>query len=273
MHLDEKEATLSSMLQGFGSVAIAFSGGVDSSYLCAVAEKVLGNKAVAFTIDSPLVPRSEMSDAGNIASLIGIRHVILKESTLTSIVSDNPPDRCYHCKRLTMATIVKAAATEGFDIVAEGSNLDDLGDYRPGRRASLELGIHTPLADASLSKSEIRELSRRRNLPTWDKPSFACLASRVPYGESLDTETLARIEAAEVYLQAQGFKQMRVRVHGNIARIEVAHDERSMFFDEARLDAISSNFKRLGFTYVCMELEGYTMGSLNKSLNTEGMTQ
>ena len=273
MHLDEKETLLASTLYGYGSMAIAFSGGVDSSYLCAVAVEALGSNALAVTIDSPLVPRSELSEACSIASLIGIRHIILNEASLDSTVSSNPPDRCYHCKLLTMKTITQAAAAEGIKIVAEGSNLDDLSDYRPGRRASLELGIRTPLADVGLSKSDIRELSRRRSLPTWDKPSFACLASRVPYGETLDTETLSRIEASEIYLHTSGFKQMRVRSHGTIARIEVARDERTRLFDESRLDDISSYFKRLGFTYVCMELEGYTMGSLNKPLDTEGTTR
>jgi uncharacterized protein len=177
MEIEEKESVLVASIEAFGSIAIAFSGGVDSSYLCAVAYQALGERAIAVTMDSPLMPRSEIDDARRVAAMVGIPHLIIREETVDETVAANPPDRCYYCKRLKMASISTTAAEHGIRVVAEGSNLDDLADYRPGRRATKELNIASPLADAGLSKADIRELSRRRGLPTWDKPAFACLAS------------------------------------------------------------------------------------------------
>ena len=269
MEIEDKEKALLASLERYGSIAVAFSGGVDSSYLCAVAFLGLGARSLAVTIDSPLIPRSEIEDARRVAAIVGIPHAIIREERIDDAVAANPPDRCYYCKRLGMAAVARAAAERGVRSVAEGSNLDDLADYRPGRRATKELGIASPLADAGLSKAEIRELSRKRNLPTWDKPAFACLASRIPYGDRLDPAALARVEAAEVYLRGRGLRQVRVRSHGDTARIELASEERRLFFSEAALDEVSARLKGLGFVYVCMELEGYSMGSLNKAIDAE----
>ncbi|MBU0926408.1 MAG: ATP-dependent sacrificial sulfur transferase LarE [Spirochaetes bacterium] len=269
MNLLDKEAALVSTLRGYGSVAVALSGGVDSSYLCAVAGAALGDSAIAITIASPLMPRNEGDDACRAAGLAGVRHIVLAEQGIPDAVAANPPDRCYHCKKLEMGAIAAAAAERGVLVVAEGSNLDDLSDYRPGRRATAELGVRSPLADSGLTKAEIRELSRIRGLPTWDKPAFACLASRIPYGERLEPAKLARVEAAEAYLRERGFRQFRVRSHGDTARIELAPEERGKLFDEGALDETSKRLKELGFAYVCMELEGYRMGSLNRVLDPE----
>jgi uncharacterized protein len=244
---------------------VAFSGGVDSSFLCHAAAAALGEGAVAFTILSPMLPQSEVDQARGIAAQVGIRHVLLEEPEIDEEVAANPRERCYYCKKREFGRILAAAREQGIGTVLDGSNLDDLGDYRPGLKALEELGIMSPLREAGLTKAEIRALSRRFNLPTWDKPAFACLASRIPYGERIDEEKLARVEKAEDALRSRGFRQFRVRSHGDIARIEVAPEERRRFFDESLLDGVSQSLKSLGFTYVALELEGYAMGSLNRA--------
>lgn len=269
MDIDKKEAAALSAIAGFGSAAVAFSGGVDSSYLCALAAEALGPKALAITVDSPLLPRRELDDARAVARLVGIEHLIIEEETIDEAVAANPPDRCYLCKRIKMGSMLRIAGDRGIAVLMEGSNIDDLGDYRPGRLANDELGVVSPLADAGMTKDDIRELSRRRGLGTWDKPAFACLASRVPYGDRLSAALLARVEAAEDYLRDLGFKQYRVRSHDGTARIEVSPEERRKFFDEATMDRVSGRLKRLGYTFVSLELEGYSMGSLNRTLGTE----
>jgi uncharacterized protein len=213
-----------------------------------------------------MLPQSELDDARKVAASVGIRHLLLEENEIAAEVAANPPDRCYHCKKREFGAIQRAAKLEGIGTVLDGTNLDDEGDYRPGMRAIAELGIASPLREAGLTKADVRELSRRLGLPTWDKPAFACLASRVPYGERIDPATLERIEKAEAYLKTLGLRQFRVRSHGDIARLEVARDERPKLFDEAKLDAISAKLKLFGFLYVCFELEGYSMGSLNRGL-------
>ncbi|HPE88216.1 MAG TPA: ATP-dependent sacrificial sulfur transferase LarE [Spirochaetia bacterium] len=269
MDIDKKEAAALSAIAGYGSAAVAFSGGVDSSYLCALAAEALGPEALAITVDSPLMPRSELEDARRVAGLVGIEHLIIREGPIDEAVAANPPDRCYLCKRIKMGAMLRVAEGRGIAALLEGSNIDDLADYRPGRVANEELGVRSPLADAGMTKDDIRELSRRRGLRTWDKPAFACLASRVPYGDRLDAPLLARIEAAEDYLRGLGFRQCRVRSHDGSARIEVAPDERRKFFDESTMDGVSCRLKLLGFTFVSLELEGYSMGSLNRTLGTE----
>lgn len=267
--LESKEGSLLSRLAGLGSVAVAFSGGVDSSYLCDAAYRALGDRAQAICSDSPLLPRRELARARELAAGIGIRLVVLEDSIPEAAIA-NGPDRCYGCKRAKLEAILAEAARLGLARVVEGSNADDDGDYRPGARAVRELGVLSPLREAGLSKAEIRELSRRRGLATWDKPASACLASRVPYGQRLEPGTLARIEAAEDYLEGLGFMQFRVRSLGDAARIELARDERRRLFDEALLDEVSRRLKALGFLYVCLELEGYAMGSLNRAIDTKG---
>jgi uncharacterized protein len=269
MSLDEKYLNLLAIISARESAAVAFSGGVDSSFLCYAAKEALGPKAIAITIVSPMLPKSEIDCAADVARRVGIEHVLVEESEIDAGVAANPRDRCYHCKKIEFAGILEAAKSRGIAAVLDGSNMDDLGDYRPGLKALEELCIVSPLREAGMTKADIRELSRRACLPTWDKPAFACLASRIPYGETISREKLARIEKAEDALREYGFRQFRVRSHGEIARIEVSPDERRLFFSEDTLDAISRELKSFGFLYTAFELEGYTMGSLNKVLTAK----
>jgi uncharacterized protein len=201
-----------------------------------------------------------------VAKQVEIEHILIEETEIDEEVAANPKDRCYFCKKIEFGAILEEARKRGINTVLDGSNMDDLGDYRPGLQALAELQIFSPLREAGLTKAEIRELSKRFNLPTWDKPAFACLASRIPYGERIDRDKLSRVEKAEDRLREAGFRQFRVRSHGDIARIEVAPDERSRFFDEVLLDRISKDFKSYGFLYVSLELEGYVMGNLNRAI-------
>jgi uncharacterized protein len=265
MTLDEKYRRLLDALSERGSGAVAFSGGVDSSFLCYASVAALGSRAIAITVVSPMLPKSEIEWAKTVARKTGITHVFIEESEIDDAVAKNPRDRCYFCKKIEFGHILAAARERGIATVLDGSNYDDLSDYRPGLRALSELRIVSPLREAGLTKAEIRELSRRFELPTWDKPAFACLASRIPYGEGISKEKLARVEQAEEVLRSSGFRQFRVRSHGgDIARIETAPEERRRFFDETLLDTISRDLKALGFLYVAFELEGYVMGSLNR---------
>ncbi|MDR1046251.1 MAG: ATP-dependent sacrificial sulfur transferase LarE [Treponema sp.] len=266
--LPEKYQHLLEIIRKPGSAAVAFSGGVDSSFLCAAAFEALGKRAIAVTIVSPMLPRSEIECARETARLIGIEHITVEEHGIDDEVAANPKDRCYHCKKIEFSNILRAAGERGITVVLDGSNTDDMGDYRPGLKALEELGIVSPLREAGMNKQDIRELSRQKGLPTWNKPAFACLASRIPYGETIDREKLGRIENAEEALRRAGFLQFRVRSHGNIARIEVAPEERRRFFDEKTLDIISAEIKAAGFLYAAFELEGYKMGSLNRVIGT-----
>ncbi|MDR0784296.1 MAG: ATP-dependent sacrificial sulfur transferase LarE [Treponema sp.] len=267
---NEKYRRLCSAIGEKGAVAVAFSGGVDSSLLCAAAFDALGPKALAVTIVSPMLPASEAADAERVARLIGIEHVLLQYSDIEADVAPNPVDRCYHCKRHEFGAIIDYAKTRAINAVLDGSNADDEGDYRPGLRAVAELGVISPLRDAGLAKAEIRALAKERSLPVWDKPAFACLASRIPYGDTIDVRKLAEVERAEAVLAAAGFRQARARRHsiqgGALARIEVAPEERSKLFDTALLDALSQKIKEAGFLYVAFELSGYETGSMNAAL-------
>jgi uncharacterized protein len=264
--INEKYQSLLDLIAARGSVAVAFSGGVDSSFLCHAAAAALGNRAAAITLVSPMLPKSEIECALDIARRIGIEHILIEEGEIDEEVAANPRERCYFCKKIEFRRILQAAQERGIQAVLDGSNMDDLGDYRPGMKALEELGIVSPLREAGMTKADIRELSRSFNLPTWDKPAFACLASRIPYGERINREKLARIEGAEDALRAAGFRQFRVRSHGDIARIEVAPEERRRFFDEATLDSLSRAIKGFGFLYAAFEMEGYRMGSMNRTL-------
>jgi uncharacterized protein len=239
---------------------------VDSSFLCYAAKEALGDRAAAITVVSPMLPKSELDCARLVSARLGIRHFFVEENEIDGEVAANPRERCYFCKKIEFAAIREEAGKHGISTVLDGSNLDDLGDYRPGLRALAELGICSPLREAEFSKAEIRELSRRFGLATWDKPAFACLASRIPYGERIDREKLSRVERAEDLLREAGFRQLRVRSHGDIARIEVAPQERRRFFDEALLDSLSQKIKSCGFLYAALELEGYAQGNLNRTL-------
>ncbi len=264
--LDDKYRRLLEVIAAHGRVAVAFSGGVDSSFLCRAARDAVGDDAIAITVTGPMMPSDDLASAKQIAALTGIRHVFIDDPELDEPVAANPINRCYHCKKIEFARIAGVAREHGVETVLDGSNLDDEGDYRPGLTALAELKVTSPLRVAGLRKADIRELSRELGLPTWEKPAAACLGSRVPYGERITLEKLRAIDRAEQALRAHGFRQCRVRHHGEIARLEVAPEERARFFDAALLDKVSQEIKAAGFRYVCLELEGYQMGSLNRAL-------
>lgn len=251
------------LLQDMGSVAIAYSAGVDSTFLLKVAHDVLGDKAVAITVKSRVVPGREIQDAIDFCKTQNIRHEIIDFDEMSvEGFRENPKERCYVCKRAIFSRIKEVARGLGLQQVCEGSNVDDLVDYRPGLKAIAELDIKSPLREAGLTKAGIRELSQMLNLPTWNKPSFACLASRIPYGEQITEEKLRLVERAEQFLQNAGFKQFRVRCHGsNFARIEILPDDIQKLIEIRNI--VVSTFKEIGFTYVSLDLQGYRTGSLN----------
>lgn len=269
MKIDVKYSNLLDIIKRHGRAVVAFSGGVDSSFLCYAARKVLGDDVLAITINSPLIPAGEVEESREISKKIGLRQLFIEDNVIDAKVAENSPMRCYHCKKLNYSRIKKYALDNGFSVVLDGSNSDDQLDYRPGFKALNELKIVSPLREAELTKEEIRELSRRKGLPTWDKPAYACLATRIPYGEIITVEKMRIIEKAEAFLKKSGFRQFRVRMHGVIARIEVPSEEREKMFDPALMDQISIYIKSLGFLYVCLELEGYKTGSMNRTISED----
>ena len=262
----EKYELLKQYINRLGSVAVALSGGVDSSLLAKVCHDVLGDRSVAVTIVSPMLAKGELDDACKVASRIGICHILLEEKEIGPEVKKNPANRCYLCKKIEFGRLIEESQKYGMVYVLDGSNADDLNDYRPGAKAIKELGVKSPLQASGFTKREIRELSRVLGLPTSEKSAYACLASRIPYGEEITVEKLNRIDKSEMYLQSLGFCGLRVRSHENIARIEVAPGQRENFFDTEMMDSISKQLKLFGFLYVCLELEGYSMGNLNKEI-------
>ncbi len=270
MDTDMKLERLRVRLREIGGAAVAFSSGVDSTFLLRVAHEALGDRVVAVTIRSSTFPKHELDEAVAFCRAEGIRHEIIDSCELDIPgFAENPPDRCYLCKKAIFGKIMEFAQANGLKAVLEGSNKDDDGDYRPGRRAIMELGVMSPLREVGLTKTEIRALSRRMGLPTADKPSFACLASRFPYGERITAEGLARVERAEHWLRdaGMGLAQLRVRSHGDMARIEVPPE--AIPDVAARAGEIAAAFKGLGFAYAALDLQGYRTGSMNETLDID----
>ncbi len=273
--MDEKTARLKKeklihYLKGLDSLLVAFSGGVDSTFLLAIAHETLGNKVLAVTESSSTYPSMERREAIRFAEQRGIAHVVFEsdETRIPEFVS-NAPDRCYHCKKSLSQELLKIAEERGIEHVAYATNVDDLTDYRPGLKAADEMGIMAPLVEAQLNKEEIRFLSKEMGLPTWAKPAMACLASRIPYGDTITSKKLKMVEEAEAYLAKSGFRQYRVRHHGSVARIEVESSEIERIKEANLRKDIVEKFKEIGFLHVAVDLEGYTTGSMNRALEVK----
>ena len=265
-----KTEALRSGLQALGSAVVAYSGGVDSAFLAAVCSEALGDRALAVTADSPSIPRRELAAARELAARLGFAHEVIRTDECgVAAYAANGPDRCFHCKGALFSRLREIADARGFEEVLDGSNTDDAGDYRPGRKAAARWGVRSPLAEGGWTKADIREASRRMGLPTADQPASACLASRIPYGSRVTPEVLRQVERAEAALADLGFLQLRVRHHGDVARVELAPAEIGRLLDPACRAAVAAAVQGAGFRYAAVDLQGYRTGSLNETLDAE----
>jgi len=267
-NIKTKLELLKNMLSEMKSVLIAYSGGVDSTFLLKVASDVPGNKTIAVTARAVTYPSAELSAARKNAKIMGIKHVVIDIEILKNKkFASNPPDRCYYCKKELFSRLSQLAKQYNLDYVVDGSNYDDLDDFRPGFKAAAEFGVRSPLKEVMLTKENIRILSKELNLPTWDKAAQACLSSRFQYGMRITKEDLVRLEKAEKFLLRYGVKQVRVRVHGDIARIEVPKSDMNILLNENIFEEIVRKFKEYKYTYVTLDIQGYRTGSMNESLS------
>lgn len=266
--LEVKTKKLKEIFQSMEKVLVAFSGGVDSTLLLKMARDTLGSENVlAITARSPLYPERELKEAERIVQAMGVKHLLIESNELDiPEFSKNPPDRCYYCKRKLFEELLNIAKKEGISFVVEGSTLDDDQDHRPGKTAIQQLGIRSPLKEALFTKAEVRELSKRLDLITWDKPSFACLASRFPYGEEITEDGLRMVGEAEDFLIELGFKQVRVRHYGDLARIEIYPEEMGRLMDGVLREEVVERLKAIGYKFVTLDLQGYRTGSMNEVL-------
>ena len=273
--LAERYARLNAILGELGSVVIGYSGGVDSTLLLKAASLQLGQRALAVIGQSETYPTKEFEEAVALAEQMGARYEVVRtEETDELKFKENPPDRCYYCKTELFSKLQEIAEREQIPWIADGTITDDLGDFRPGMRARNEHNVRSPLLEAGLSKADVREISRHLDLPTWDKPAFACLSSRFPYGVGITRENLVRVDAAETFLRERGFRFFRVRFHdASTARIEVGPQELSRLVEEPLRQELVGHLKTLGFTYVTVDLQGYRTGSMNEVLTAEAKAQ
>ena len=268
--LQNKRVYLVDILSKMDRVIIAYSGGVDSAFLAAVANEVLGSSALSVTAVSPSLAPSELEEAESLAQDLGLNYRTINTNEIDrEDYSANNPDRCFFCKDELYSHLIKFCGEENYNFVVNGTNVDDLGDYRPGLDAATQYGVRSPLVEANLKKKDIRVLSREMGLPTWDKPAQACLSSRIPYGTMVTVAALTTIAKAEKYLRTKGFKQLRVRHHESIARIEISADDFDVLTSEPLRTEVPSYFKSLGYSYVTLDLEGFRSGSLNEILNSK----
>ena len=267
----QKRSDLVNILEQMRSVIVAYSGGVDSAFLAAVANEALGRKALSVTAVSPSLAPSELEEATDLANRIGLNFMTIETNEIDRPdYQANNPDRCFFCKDELYTHLVRFAEEESFDSIVNGTNVDDLGDYRPGIEAAKQYGVRSPLGEAELTKDDIRALSRDMDLPTWDKPAQACLSSRIPYGTTVTVEALTKIAKAEQFLRSKGFKQLRVRHHETIARIEIEPSDFSAITSEPLRSEINQEFKNIGYSYITLDLDGFRSGSLNEILSKLG---
>jgi uncharacterized protein len=270
MVIEQKWDRLRTLLRDIKCAVLAYSGGVDSSLLLRAAAEVMGHRLIAVTAVSETYPAGELEAAQEFARTLGVTHRILHTQELAAEeFARNSPERCYFCKKELYGKLKKIAETEGISCILDGSNADDLDDYRPGRKAAEEFSVRSPLVEAGLSKSDVRELARFLNLPVWDKPSLACLSSRIPYGTRITPDIIETIQTAEHHLRVLGFGQVRVRHHGEIARIEIDREAFRQLLSDDAIEKITAALRGLGYIYVCLDLEGYRTGSMNAALDRE----